>query len=226
MMFHVRLKHLINLVVVLAGLAVAGLTARHFAHTGWPIHHANPWLVALAARDRARRLRAQGLGLAAALPRRRAPDDAHPRGRGRRRIGRRDRAARALRRGDPRRGRQAASAVAAPVSARSPLALRARARRQRRADAARVGLARGPQRVVAHPRRADRRGRGRRRRSRRRSRPSAAVTRSLVRALPPRRLDGGPLDAFAGAPSPPGRRSRSRGRSARSRSSCCSRRSG
>ncbi len=46
---HVRLKHLLNVAVVLAGLAVAGLTARHFARAGWPIHHANPWLVALAA---------------------------------------------------------------------------------------------------------------------------------------------------------------------------------
>jgi uncharacterized membrane protein YbhN (UPF0104 family) len=45
----VRLKHLLHLVVVLAGLAVAALAARHFARTGWPIHHANPWLVALAA---------------------------------------------------------------------------------------------------------------------------------------------------------------------------------
>jgi uncharacterized membrane protein YbhN (UPF0104 family) len=45
----VRLKHLLHLVVILAGLAVAGLAARHFARTGWPIHHANPWLVALSA---------------------------------------------------------------------------------------------------------------------------------------------------------------------------------
>lgn len=44
-----RLKHLLHLVVILAGLAVAGLAARHFARTGWPIHHANPWLVVLAA---------------------------------------------------------------------------------------------------------------------------------------------------------------------------------
>ena len=77
-----------TLAVVLAGLAVAGLTARHFARTGWPIHHANPWLVALAALIVARRLRAQGLGLAAALPRERAPDDADARRRGRRRLGR------------------------------------------------------------------------------------------------------------------------------------------
>ena len=47
--FLVRLKHFINLAVVLAGLAVAGLAARHFTRTGWPIHHANAWLVTLAA---------------------------------------------------------------------------------------------------------------------------------------------------------------------------------
>ena len=28
---------------------VAGLVARHFARTGWPLHRANPWLVGLAA---------------------------------------------------------------------------------------------------------------------------------------------------------------------------------
>lgn len=43
------LKRLLNLAAVLVALAVAGLVARHFARTGWPIHHANLWLVALAA---------------------------------------------------------------------------------------------------------------------------------------------------------------------------------
>ena len=43
------LKRLLNVVFVLAALVVAGLVARHFAHTGWPLHHANFWLVALAA---------------------------------------------------------------------------------------------------------------------------------------------------------------------------------
>jgi uncharacterized membrane protein YbhN (UPF0104 family) len=45
----VRLKHLLHTLVIGAGLVVSGLAARHFARTGWPIHHANPWLVALAA---------------------------------------------------------------------------------------------------------------------------------------------------------------------------------
>jgi uncharacterized membrane protein YbhN (UPF0104 family) len=43
------LKRLLNLVFVLAALAVSGLVARHFARTGWPLHRANFWLVALAA---------------------------------------------------------------------------------------------------------------------------------------------------------------------------------
>jgi hypothetical protein len=43
------LKRTLNAAAVLAALAVTGLVARHFAREGWPIHHANPWLVALAA---------------------------------------------------------------------------------------------------------------------------------------------------------------------------------
>jgi uncharacterized membrane protein YbhN (UPF0104 family) len=45
----VPLKRLLNIGFVLFALAVSGLVARHFLHRGWPIHHANPWLVALAA---------------------------------------------------------------------------------------------------------------------------------------------------------------------------------
>jgi uncharacterized membrane protein YbhN (UPF0104 family) len=45
----VPLKRLFNIVAVLVALVVSGLVAKHFAHTGWPIQHANLWLVALAA---------------------------------------------------------------------------------------------------------------------------------------------------------------------------------
>ncbi len=44
-----RLKRLINLVAVLSALVAAALVVRHFARNGWPIHHANWWLVLLAA---------------------------------------------------------------------------------------------------------------------------------------------------------------------------------
>jgi len=43
------MKRLLNIAFVLAALCVAALVARHFAHSGWPLHHANPWLVGLAA---------------------------------------------------------------------------------------------------------------------------------------------------------------------------------
>jgi uncharacterized membrane protein YbhN (UPF0104 family) len=42
------LKRLLNILFVLAAVVVAGLVARHFAHSGWPLHHANFWLVGLA----------------------------------------------------------------------------------------------------------------------------------------------------------------------------------
>jgi uncharacterized membrane protein YbhN (UPF0104 family) len=42
------LKRILNVVFVLAAVAVAALVARHFAHAGWPLHHANLWLVGLA----------------------------------------------------------------------------------------------------------------------------------------------------------------------------------
>jgi len=45
----VRLKHLLNGLGVLFALVVGGLAIRHFAVNGWPIHHANVWLVLLAA---------------------------------------------------------------------------------------------------------------------------------------------------------------------------------
>jgi uncharacterized membrane protein YbhN (UPF0104 family) len=42
-------KRLLNVLFVLVALVVAGLVARHFAKTGWPLHRANFWLVGLAA---------------------------------------------------------------------------------------------------------------------------------------------------------------------------------
>ncbi len=44
-----RLKHLLNALAVAFALAVGGLAVRHFVVNGWPIHHANVWLVLLAA---------------------------------------------------------------------------------------------------------------------------------------------------------------------------------
>jgi uncharacterized membrane protein YbhN (UPF0104 family) len=43
------LKRLLNVSFVLVALVVAALVARHFEHTGWPLHRANFWLVGLAA---------------------------------------------------------------------------------------------------------------------------------------------------------------------------------
>jgi uncharacterized membrane protein YbhN (UPF0104 family) len=43
------LKRLLNVLFVLAAFVVAGLVARHFANAGWPLHHANFWLVGVAA---------------------------------------------------------------------------------------------------------------------------------------------------------------------------------
>ena len=43
-----RPSRLLNALFLLVGLAVAALVARHFAAQGWPLHEANPWLVALA----------------------------------------------------------------------------------------------------------------------------------------------------------------------------------
>ena len=42
------LKRFLNLLFVIIAVVVAALVARHFAHAGWPLHHANFWLVALA----------------------------------------------------------------------------------------------------------------------------------------------------------------------------------
>jgi uncharacterized membrane protein YbhN (UPF0104 family) len=41
-------KRLLNIAFVCIALVTGGLVARHFARTGWPIHHANPWLVGVA----------------------------------------------------------------------------------------------------------------------------------------------------------------------------------
>ena len=43
----VRLKPLLNILAVAFALAVGGLVVRHFVIHGWPIHHANVWLVVL-----------------------------------------------------------------------------------------------------------------------------------------------------------------------------------
>jgi uncharacterized membrane protein YbhN (UPF0104 family) len=45
----VRVKHLLNGLAVAFALAVGGLAVRHFVVNGWPIEHANVWLVLLAA---------------------------------------------------------------------------------------------------------------------------------------------------------------------------------
>ena len=41
-------KRLLNIVFIVAALVVVGLVARHFQRAGWPLHHANIPLVALA----------------------------------------------------------------------------------------------------------------------------------------------------------------------------------
>ena len=43
----VRLKPLLNILAVAFALTVGGLVVRHFLIHGWPIHHANVWLVVL-----------------------------------------------------------------------------------------------------------------------------------------------------------------------------------
>ena len=43
------LKRLLNAVAVAAALVVTALVVYHFGREGWPIHHANPWPVAVAA---------------------------------------------------------------------------------------------------------------------------------------------------------------------------------
>jgi uncharacterized membrane protein YbhN (UPF0104 family) len=42
-------KRILNIGFVLAAVVVGLLVARHFANSGWPLHRANLWLVALAA---------------------------------------------------------------------------------------------------------------------------------------------------------------------------------
>ena len=64
----VRLKPLLNILAVAFALTVGGLVVRHFLIHGWPIHHANVWLVVLTGFIFLVGLRLQGLGLAAALP--------------------------------------------------------------------------------------------------------------------------------------------------------------
>jgi len=42
------LKRLLNILFVLAAAVMTALVARHFVHAGWPLPHANFWLVALS----------------------------------------------------------------------------------------------------------------------------------------------------------------------------------
>jgi uncharacterized membrane protein YbhN (UPF0104 family) len=42
-------RRALNSLFVLVAVVVAALVARHYAHEGWPLHRANPWLVGLAA---------------------------------------------------------------------------------------------------------------------------------------------------------------------------------
>ncbi len=41
-------RRAVNVGSIAAALLAGGLTARHFLRSGWPIHHANAWLVAVA----------------------------------------------------------------------------------------------------------------------------------------------------------------------------------
>ena len=43
------LKRLLNILFVAAAVVIVALVVRHFAHAGWPLHHANFWLVGVAA---------------------------------------------------------------------------------------------------------------------------------------------------------------------------------
>ena len=43
-----RVRIAINAAFISIALAAAALTALHFVHSGWPLSHANPWLVAAA----------------------------------------------------------------------------------------------------------------------------------------------------------------------------------
>jgi len=47
MIFGMQRRHVINATVAVGGLAASTLAGRHFLKTGWPLSHANPWLVAL-----------------------------------------------------------------------------------------------------------------------------------------------------------------------------------
>jgi len=44
-----RSKLLLNTLALVSAVAVAALVVRHYLRSGWPIHDANPWLVALTA---------------------------------------------------------------------------------------------------------------------------------------------------------------------------------
>ena len=88
-------------------LAVAFFSARHFMRSGWPLHHADPLLVGAAAAPLPHRLRLQGLGLAAAVPRSTNAPRPAARLRRRRSLRRRHRAPRPDRRRGSHRDRQA-----------------------------------------------------------------------------------------------------------------------
>jgi uncharacterized membrane protein YbhN (UPF0104 family) len=44
-----RVRRTLNLLSIVLAAAVTALSVRHFARAGWPLHGANPWLVAVAA---------------------------------------------------------------------------------------------------------------------------------------------------------------------------------
>ena len=168
-------------------LGVAFFSVRHFIGGGWPIHHADPLLVSCAAAPLPRRLRLQGVGLAAALSGKRASDRRRPRVRRRRRVRRRDRPARPRRRRDPHRRREALPGNEGGHRHSRPEPARARDARQRGPHADGVGRC-----GRIEPLDDARRLRGRRRRRSRRSRgrrlPAADRPPPIRHPPPPRPL--------------------------------------
>ena len=224
----VRLKPLLNILAVAFALAVGGLavTALRASTAGRSTTRTSgsscsPALIFLAA------YALQGLGLAAALPSRRAARDGDARRCRRRGLRRRDRAAGPLRRAASGSRSCAAAAARAPASPRSRFSLFLLGLIDSAALVPLASVAAGVIDVLGRrARRADRRRGGRRRRGRRRARAAAARADPARRALPPRaagcrRTRRARRDAHrrAGRPSP------SRGTCARWRSSCCSARS-
>jgi hypothetical protein len=44
----VQRKRIVNIVFVVVAVVVSAFVIRHLVQRGWPLHHANLWLVALA----------------------------------------------------------------------------------------------------------------------------------------------------------------------------------